>query len=123
MKTSQIMRLTAVVGMLASSAWAADEAAGKPQLEVQTKQRSEIIAKYDGDKDGVLSQQEMKQLSPDDKHALARSGGVGTAKKPATKDGEPKVKVEGKSPSHKFEHPAPHNDAKGAKAPKAKGKK
>src|SRR5690349_19308342 len=110
MKTLQMIGLTAVVGFLASPVWAADEVTDKP-LTVQ--QRSEIIAKYDTDKNGVLSQLEMKQLSPSDKHALARAGGVGTAKKAAKVEGEPKVKVEVKSTDHKLDHPVVKGELKG----------
>jgi len=126
MKTLQIIGLTAALGFLASPLWAEDAEHDKPSSEAQLKQRSEIIAKYDADKDGVLSQQELKQLSKSDKQALARTGGVGTAKKAAKQGAQPKVKAELKPADHKSEHAETNVEVKGIKnenAPKGKGKK
>jgi high-affinity K+ transport system ATPase subunit B len=64
------------------SAWAAED--GKPLSAEQQQQRDAVIQKYDANKDGVLDKSEMKQLSKQDKKTLARTGGVGTAKKGAS---------------------------------------
>ena len=58
----------------------------------ESNQREALIGKYDADGDGVLSKNEQKSLSKEDKKALARTGGVGTARK-APKD--PAQKGEG----------------------------
>jgi len=125
-KTLQTIGLTAVIAFMACPSWAADGETPKPLTDAEKKQRSEIISKYDADKDGILSQQEMKQLSPSDKHALARTGGVGTAKKAAKPEGEPKVNTEVKSNDRKFDHPKskdPAKEMRSGSAPKGKGKK
>ena len=63
----------------------AQDAEGRRGLsEQETKDRQVVIEKYDADGDGVLSKSEQKALSKEDKKALAKSGGVGTAGKAAS---------------------------------------
>jgi hypothetical protein len=70
-----------VMGLVACSAWAADGEGGKKLTAEQQQQRSALIQKYDANKDGTLDKKESKQMSKADKKALAKLGGVGTAKK------------------------------------------
>ncbi len=90
------MKKLLLIGIILGSAtvWSvnAQDAAGRQGLtEEQAQQRKALIEKYDTDGDGVLSKSEQKKLSKDDKKALAKTGGVGTAGKPAK---EPKQKQE-----------------------------
>ena len=67
----------------------------RPKLtEEQKKQRAELIAKYDADKDGKLSKEERTKVSDDDRKLL-RSFGPPSGKPwgprkdgPPTKDGD-----------------------------------
>ena len=71
------------MAVTAGSAWAGDAEAGKGLTADQQRQRSALIQKYDVNKDGVLDKKEVKQMSKVDKKALAKVGGIGTAKKSA----------------------------------------
>lgn len=70
------------------STQAGDPEAGKGLTPEQQKQRTELIKKYDTNKDGVLDKTEAKNISKEDKKALARLGGVGTALKTQEKGKE-----------------------------------
>jgi hypothetical protein len=65
----------------ACTANAQDADGGKDLSEAEAKQRQSVIEKYDTNGDGVLSKSEQKGLSKADKKTLARTGGVGTARK------------------------------------------
>ena len=71
---------------VAISVQAQTETAGKaiPKVD-QAPLRASTIAKYDLNKDGVLDKNETKRLSKEDKKLLARTGGVGTARKETEK--------------------------------------
>ena len=71
------------MSLAACSAWAADAEAGKGLTAEQQQQRSALIQEYDVNKDGALDKNEAKEMSKADKKALAKLGGVGTAKKGA----------------------------------------
>ena len=74
----------------------AQDAEGRKGLSEQdTQQRQAVIEKYDADSDGVLSKSEQKALSKEDKKRLAKTGGVGTARK-ATAAPEAKQKQDKK---------------------------
>ena len=80
------MRRILVVSLLlgfsvALSARAADKGTGKPLTAEQQESRNSIVQKYDINQDGILDKMEIKKLSKEDKKTLARTGGVGTAKK------------------------------------------
>jgi hypothetical protein len=66
--------------------------------EDQQAQRDAIIQKYDRNGDGVLDKAESKKLSKSDKKLLAKTGGVGTARKSTDKSakGDEAVKPEAK---------------------------
>ena len=81
-----------------AAAWTANaqEADGRKGLsEEQAKQRQSLIEKYDADGDGVLSKSEQKTLSKADKQALAKTGGVGTARKAPRVDTDSRDKGSG----------------------------
>ena len=109
------------IGLTAGSVRAADEGAGKPLTAEQQQQRNELIAKYDVNKDGVLDKQESKKLSRSDKKALAKLGGVGTAKK-SGEPGEPaKAKEEKAKPEAKEKAPEAKPESAGEKPAKPEG--
>jgi hypothetical protein len=56
--------------------------------EEQAKQRQSVVEKYDTDGDGLLSKDEEKGLSEADKKTLAKTGGVGTARKAPLRDAD-----------------------------------
>lgn len=70
--------------------------------EDQQALRDSTIAKYDLNGDGVLDKAETKKLSKEDKKLLAKTGGVGTARKSTVKPGKgdeavkPEAKTEAK---------------------------
>ncbi len=56
----------------------------RPELtEEQKKQRSEIVAKYDTNKDGRLNAEERKAMSAEDREKLAQLSGRGQRGKKA----------------------------------------
>jgi hypothetical protein len=59
-----------------------------------SSQRQQVIVKYDANRDGVLSKPELKRLSKEEKRVLARTGGVGTAKKHKAAASEKKTPIE-----------------------------
>jgi len=91
MNKTVIAGLVLGVVMTAGSVKAGDEEVAKKLSPEQQAERTALIAKYDANKDGLLDNKEANQMSHADKLALAKSGGVGTAKKGVK--GE-KVKVE-----------------------------
>jgi len=57
------------------------------------KARQSVIEKYDSNQDGVLDRGEQRNMSKEDKKTLAKTGGVGTSRKPpkaSDQDGERK---------------------------------
>lgn len=64
----------------------AAEGDGKNLTQEQQQHRSAIFEKYDADSDGVLTKKELKGVSKDEKKLLARTGGVGTARKTGQAD-------------------------------------
>lgn len=87
------MRRILVVSLLlgfsvALSARAADKGTGKPLTAEQQESRNSIVQKYDINQDGILDKKEIKKLSKEDKKTLARTGGVGTAKKSSVRTTE-----------------------------------
>jgi hypothetical protein len=136
MKTTLMAGLVVAIGLAAGSVRAADEGAGKPLTAEQQQQRTALITKYDVNTDGVLDKQEMKKLSRSDKKALAKLGGVGTAKKSAepgatakskeekAKAGEATEKAPEAKPESAGEKPAKaEGNGKPEKASKGQGKK
>lgn len=66
-------------------ALSAQDAEGRPGLtEEQANARQAIVEQHDADGDGLLSRQERKGLTKEEKKALAKTGGVGTARKAPT---------------------------------------
>ena len=79
-----------IVGCVAAvsvEAQAAKQGKAVPK-EDQQAQRDAIIQKYDRNGDGVLDKAETKKLSKSDKKLLAKTGGVGTARKSTDKSGK-----------------------------------
>ena len=85
------------MSLAACSTWAADAEAGKGLTAEQQQQRSALIQKYDVNKDGALDKKESKQMSKADKKALAKLGGIGTAKKGAEAEKTAEVEKVGKA--------------------------
>jgi len=83
MKKTTIAVLATGLTLMGGAAWAADREAGKALTAEQQQQRSALIQKYDANQDGILDNKEAKRMSKADKKALAKLGGVGTAKKSA----------------------------------------
>jgi len=105
------MLVSVIVGCVAAfsiEAQAAKQGKAVPK-EDQQAQRAAIIQKYDLNGDGVLDKAETKKLSKSDKKLLAKTGGVGTARKSTDKPGkgeeavkpetEPEAKPEAKPES------------------------
>lgn len=91
MKRLIVMAL--VSGCAVWSLTAQDVDGRKGLSEDESAQRNVVVAKYDVDGDGVLSKSEQKALSKEEKKLLAKSGGVGTAKKASV---QAEVSVKGK---------------------------
>lgn len=110
--------------MTALSSSAAEGRGRKPLSPEQQQTRDTIIQKYDANKDGVLDKAELKQISKRDKKALAKTGGVGTAKKVAKlkEDTENEKLKEQKKVQKKAGEEAPAETAGKTKEPKVKSK-
>ncbi len=81
-----------LVGSLTTSVQAQEEKKKKerpPMTEEQKKLYGEIVAKYDADKDGKLSQEERGKISEEDKKKMADAG-IGRGPGGKGKDGEKK---------------------------------
>ena len=88
----RLLLIGIALGSAAVMSARAQDVQGRQGLtEEQAQQRKALIEKYDTDGDGVLSKSEQKKLSKDDKKALAKTGGIGTAAKPSK---EPKQNQE-----------------------------
>ena len=71
-----------VAGCFAACAANAQDTDGRNDLsEAEAKQRQSVLEKYDTNGDGALSKSEQKGLSKADRKTLAKTGGVGTARK------------------------------------------
>lgn len=130
--------LIGVVVIASTAVWTAhgQDANGRTGLtEEQTQQRRSVIEKYDADGNGVLSKGEQKNLSKEDKKVLAKTGGVGTARK-AAKAKEPKPnsdksqhQEQTREPQHDHKEHASHdsqraeNGGKGGSSGNGKGGK
>jgi len=79
--------IVSCVAAFSVEAQAAKQGKAVPK-EDQQAQRDAIIQKYDRNGDGVLDKAESKKLSKSDKKLLAKTGGVGTARKPTDKSGK-----------------------------------
>lgn len=74
----------------------------RPKLtEEQKKQRNELIAKYDADKDGKLSKEERTKVSDDDRKQLRSFGPPPGGPKGPKHDGPPTKDGERPSKPHK----------------------
>ena len=69
-----LMATVAVSCALAAGANAADKPAKKELTEEQKKSRTELLEKYDKNKDGKLDAEEKKAVSAEDKDKLAKAG-------------------------------------------------
>ena len=76
------------------AAQASDVETRKGKSVKVSSQRQQVIVKYDANRDGVLSKSELKRLSKQEKRVLARTGGVGTAKKHKAATSEKKTPIE-----------------------------
>lgn len=89
-RMKRILLTSVVLGCATVWSVNAQDVGGRKGLtDEDSQQRKVLIEKYDVDGDGVLSKSEQKKLSKADKKALAKTGGVGTARK-APKETEPK---------------------------------
>ena len=80
-----------------AAAWSltAQDVDGRKGLSEQERSdRNAVIEKHDVDGDGVLSSSELKGLSKEEKKTLAKTGGVGTARKAASETHASKKSVE-----------------------------
>ena len=121
---NKTMLVSVIVGCVAAfsiEAQAAKQGKAVPK-EDQQAQRAAIIQKYDLNGDGVLEKAETKKLSKSDKKLLAKTGGVGTARKSTDKPGkgEEAVKPEGKPEAKPEVKPETKPEAKPEAKPESK---
>jgi colicin import membrane protein len=117
MKTKWIAGVVLGLGLLAGPTWAADAEAGKGLTAEQQEQRGALVTKYDANLDGRLDEKEAKAMSRADKRALAKLGGIGTAKKSVK---EEKAEAKEKAAKEKAEKAAKAAEAKKAAKDAAK---
>jgi hypothetical protein len=126
MKTKWITGVVLGLGLLAGTTWAADAEAGKGLTAEQQEQRGALVTKYDANLDGRLDEKEAKAMSRTDKRALAKVGGIGTAKKSAKQEKAEAKEKAAKEKAEKAEKAAAAKKAEksGEKTPPGgKGKK